>query len=350
MIALVEPLLGGNRRALARLLTAIENERDGVDEALAALFPHTGKAWIIGVTGAPGSGKSTLVSALAQAYRARGQTVAVIAVDPTSPFSGGAILGDRIRMRELSGDPGVFIRSMATRGNLGGLARTTLDAIRAFDAAGFEIILVETVGAGQSEVDIVRAAHTTLVVEAPGMGDDVQAIKAGILEIADVLVVNKADRPGADNTARSLRAMLDLGHPPDRSQLLRHHGRLVEADAPTDESDDALWVPPIVLTVAAQGEGIDALVEAIDRHRAHLADGRQTAHLERQRLEVELKLRLQDALLRQFQKDVPPEVLSAIIESIQAREMTPQAAVQRLLRQTSPHSTHVEQSDERLRS
>lgn len=349
MIALVEPLLAGNRRALARLLTAIENEREGVDEALAALFPHTGSAWVVGVTGAPGTGKSTLVSALATAYRAREQTVAVLAVDPTSPFSGGAILGDRIRMRDLSGDPGVFIRSMATRGHLGGLARTTIDAIRAFDAAGFDVILVETVGAGQSEVDIARAAQTTLVVEAPGMGDDVQAIKAGILEIADVLVVNKADRPGADNTARSLRAMLDLGHPPDRSQLLRHHGRLLDAEPAPTPPDAAVWIPPIVQTVAAQHEGIDALVEAIAAHRAHLMQATQMATLERQRLEVELHNRLREALMSQLLERVPPADLSAIIEAIQTRQLTPQAAVQRLLRQPGLliHSTHA---DERLRS
>lgn len=350
MIDLVQPLLDGNRRALARLLTAIENEREGVDAALAALFAHTGKAWVIGITGAPGTGKSTLVSALAKAYRAQGQTVAVLAVDPTSPFSGGALLGDRIRMRDLSGDPGVFIRSMATRGHLGGLARTTIDAIRAFDAAGFDIVLVETVGAGQSEVDIVRAAQTTLVVEAPGMGDDVQAIKAGILEIADVLVVNKADRPGADNTVRSLRAMLDLGHPPDRSQLLRHHGRLVEAEPPVATNDAALWTPPIVQTVASNDEGIDRLMAAISQHRAYLADTALLDGRERQRLEVELHQRLREALVSQLLNSVPQARLSAIIEAVQARQTTPQQAVAQLLRQTSPQTSGSANTDERLRS
>ena len=182
---------------------------------------YTGRAWVIGVTGAPGTGKSTLVNEMTKRYRAQGKTVGILAVDPTSPFTGGALLGDRIRMRDLSGDSGVFIRSMATRGSLGGLARATRDAIRVLDAGGFDLILVETVGAGQNEVDIVRAADTTVVVEAPGMGDEVQAIKAGILEIADVLVVNKADRQGVNHTVQALRMMLELGHPASRSQIDR---------------------------------------------------------------------------------------------------------------------------------
>jgi len=202
MIERVQQVLDGDRRALARLLTHVENEREGAEQALAALFPHTGRAWVIGVTGAPGTGKSTLVNEMTKHYRAQGKTVAILAIDPTSPFTGGALLGDRVRMRDLSGDSGVFIRSMATRGSLGGLARATRDAIRVLDAGGFDVVLVETVGAGQNEVDIVRAADTTVVVEAPGMGDEVQAIKAGILEIADVLVVNKADRQGVNHTCR----------------------------------------------------------------------------------------------------------------------------------------------------
>ncbi len=210
-----------NRRQLSRLLTRAENGQ--ADAEIAAIYPHTGQAHIIGVTGAPGTGKSTLVNALTKQYRSQQRTVAIVAVDPTSPFTGGAILGDRIRMRELSGDVGVFVRSMATRGSLGGLARATGDLVCVFDAAGFDVILIETVGAGQSEVDIARLAQTTLVVEAPGLGDDVQAIKAGILEIADILVVNKADRPGVDNTVRALRAMLDLGH---RVERISHHGAL----------------------------------------------------------------------------------------------------------------------------
>lgn len=204
---LVAQLLAGNRRALARTISQVENEGPEAHALLAALYPHTGRSHVIGVTGAPGTGKSTLVNALAKAYRAAGRTVGVIAVDPTSPFSGGALLGDRVRMRDLAGDPGVFIRSMATRGSLGGLARATADVISVLDAAGFDRILVETVGVGQAEIDIASAAHTTIVVEAPGLGDEVQAIKAGILEIADLFAVNKADRDGADHTVMALQMM-----------------------------------------------------------------------------------------------------------------------------------------------
>lgn len=335
MIDLVGPLLAGNRRALARLLTAVENEREGVQEALAALFPHTGRAWVIGVTGSPGTGKSTLAGALARGYRRRGQTVGVLAIDPTSPFTGGAILGDRIRMNDLAGDSGVFIRSMATRGQLGGLARAARDAVRVLDAAGFDVILVETVGAGQSEVDIARTAHTTLVVEAPGLGDDVQAIKAGILEIADILVVNKADRPGAENTVRALKAMLELGHPASR-QTFRHHGQLLttgpESAAPPVS---ALWLPPVARTVAVSDEGIDALIDAIDAHRRYLQDGDALARIERGRLEAELRDRLRDALVARLLKNVSEQELSAMIERILARQLTPHHAVNQLLDEAS---------------
>ncbi|MBI5670029.1 MAG: methylmalonyl Co-A mutase-associated GTPase MeaB [Chloroflexi bacterium] len=331
MVDLVQATLHGDRRALARLLTYVENEREGVEQSLAALFPHTGHAWVIGVTGAPGTGKSSLVNALAKAFRRRGQTVAIVAVDPTSPFSGGAIMGDRIRMRDLAGDKGVFIRSMATRGSLGGLARATRDVIRVLDAAGFDVIFVETVGAGQSEVDIVRTAQTTIVVEAPGFGDDVQAIKAGILEIADVLVVNKADRPGAENTVRALKAMLEMGHPAAREQLTRHHGQLVSVELSSNGGE--LWIPPVVKTVAPEDQGIDDLVAALESHRHHLIEARALTGLERQHIEIELYDRLEAALMARLLKAIPGDVLSDVIRRIQARELDPQSAVNTILEQ-----------------
>ena len=221
-VNLVTQLLAGNRRALARTISQVEDGGPTAHTLLAALYPHTGRGHVIGITGAPGTGKSTLVNALAKTYRAQGRTVGIIAVDPTSPFSGGALLGDRVRMRDLAGDPGIFIRSMATRGSLGGLARATADVISVLDAAGFDRILVETVGVGQAEVDIAGAAHTTIVVEAPGLGDEVQAIKAGVLEIADLFAVNKADREGADHTVMALQMMQGLApprRPPRRSEI-----------------------------------------------------------------------------------------------------------------------------------
>ena len=338
MLPLAEQVLAGRRRALARLLTRVENETHEAKSALAQLFPHTGKAWIIGVTGAPGTGKSSLVNTLSKAYRAQGQSVAIIAVDPSSPFSGGAILGDRIRMQDLHGDSGVFIRSMATRGSLGGLARTSRDAVRVMDAAGFDIVIVETVGAGQSEVDIVRTAYTTVVVEAPGLGDDVQAIKAGILEIADVLVVNKADRPGADQTARGLRAMLELGHPAAREQFSSHHGRIVQSApaAATTVASDAhapLWIPPVVKTVATSNEGVAELVDAIQAHQQHLQQSGEAAALEARYIEIELYERLQNALIQRLSNTLSSETMGEIVEQIRLREIDPESAVQRLLAQ-----------------
>src|SRR5690348_17187899 len=244
---IVERLLAGDRRALARVVTLIENNAPETRQILARLHVHGGHAHIIGITGSPGAGKSTLVTQLARELRRRDRTIGVIAVDPSSPFTGGAILGDRIRMQELAGDPHVFIRSMASRGSLGGLAVSTRDTVRALDAAGFDVVIIETVGAGQAEVEIVRAAQTVVVVTVPGMGDDIQAIKAGILEIADIFVVNKADRPGADQTAAELRMLLSLDE---------HRG-------------ERRWRPPILKTIAATGEGVPELVDALARHAAH---------------------------------------------------------------------------------
>lgn len=332
---LVDDLLNGSRRALARMLTIVENEREGMQEALAQLFPHTGNAWVIGVTGAPGTGKSSLVNVLAKAYRERDKTVAILAVDPTSPFSGGAILGDRIRMTDLQGDKGTFIRSMATRGSLGGLARASRDAVRVLDSAGFDIIIVETVGAGQSEVDIVQTADTTLVIEAPGLGDDVQAIKAGILEIADILVVNKADRVGADQTVRGLRAMLELGHPSARDTFARHHGQIIKQETHNQQKTADIvadtWLPPVLKTSAIENEGIDTLLEKIDAHRAYLADSGTAEILEARYIEIELHQRLQLALMQRLTTTVSPDILQEIIRKIRARQLDPQSAVEQLL-------------------
>jgi LAO/AO transport system kinase len=331
MSDLVQAVLEGNRRALARLLTIIENESEGAEQALATLFPHTGHARIIGITGAPGTGKSSLVNVLAKCYRAQGKTVAIVAIDPTSPFTGGAILGDRIRMRDHSGDSGVFIRSMATRGSLGGLAKATRDMIRAFDAAHYDVILVETVGAGQSEVDIVRTAQTTVVVDAPGMGDDVQAIKAGILEIADVLVVNKADHPSAKNTVRALRAMLELGHPASRSRLAGHHGQIMRVEFAEESAHADIWIPPIVETIATTSIGVEALVDAIASHGNYLESNNNSDHLEHQRLEVELYDRLQVAMMRRLMQHLEHKAFEEIIQQVKSRELDPQAAVEIIL-------------------
>ncbi len=329
---LVEKLLDGSRRALARMLTIVENERPGMQESLAALFPHTGKAWVIGITGAPGTGKSSLVNVLAKAYREQEKTVAILAVDPTSPFTGGAILGDRIRMTDLHGDAGVFIRSMATRGSLGGLAGASRDAVRVLDAAGFDIVIVETVGAGQSEVDIVRTADTTIVIEAPGLGDDVQAIKAGILEIADILVVNKADRIGADQTVRGLRAMLELGHPSARERFSSHHGRILkeEHQAVADTVGD-IWLPPVIKTSATENNGIDELTEKIAAHRQYLEESGEAEILKSRYIEIELHERLQTILMQRLTRSIPEDILQEVIAQIRDRELDPQSAVERLL-------------------
>ena len=327
-------LLEGSRRALSRILTFIENNEASAPALMAALYPHTGKAWVVGITGAPGTGKSSLVNVLIKAYRAQGRTVGVIAVDPSSPFSGGAILGDRVRMEEHSGDPGVFIRSMAARGNLGGLSRATRDAIRVFDAAGFDMILVETVGAGQNEVDIVRAAQTIIVVEAPGMGDDVQAIKAGILEIADILVVNKADRPGAAQTVRGLKAMLELGHPSSKESLISHHGRLIEAPVlPVTHTHEAIWLPPVIQTATLEQKGIAELITQIEAHRTFLTDNGKTAVIQDRAIELELYERLQATLLQRMIRATPPAQVLDLVRRVRQREIDPQSAVDTLLTQ-----------------
>ena len=323
----LDAIASGNRLVLSRLLTEVENETARGAAALDALFPLTGKAQLVGITGAPGTGKSSLVSCLAKHIRADlKKTVAVVAIDPSSPFTGGAILGDRVRMRDLAGDPGVFIRSMASRGELGGLARTTAGLVQAFDAAGYNFILIETVGAGQSEVDIARLAHSTIVVEAPGFGDDIQAIKAGILEIADLLVINKADLVGAENTERALRANLDLGITTRMNHSAAH--MMTIEDEKVNESG---WVPPVIKTVAIKDEGIAEVVEALLKHRDYLLNSGLWAQRERERIYNEVIHLLERALMLRWQAGASRRRFEALLNEVYERRLSPNAAIDSLL-------------------
>jgi len=325
-MTLADSVLNGDRLALARVLTQIENDTQAGRAALATLFPYTGKAHLIGVTGAPGTGKSSLVNQLALYFRKQNKRVAIVAVDPSSPFTGGAVLGDRVRMRDLSGDAGVFIRSMATRGSLGGLAQATAGMAQVFDAAGFEIVMIETVGAGQSEVDIARLAHTTLVVEAPGLGDDIQAIKAGILEIADILVVNKADRPGVENTEKALKSMLELAHPTQR--VFSHHSKYISVAS--EVKDAALWIPPIQRTVSIDGKGVPELAKQIAIHAQHLRVSGDWAARERARLESETDAVLQATLMSQFRQNVSESKYDEVMMQVYKKSLSPWEAVKML--------------------
>ncbi len=307
-MGLIDQMRVGDRRALARLVSIVENGGDQARQALAKLYQYTGNAHIIGVTGPPGAGKSTLVNELALQWRQRDITVGIIAVDPTSPFSGGAILGDRIRMQALGHDRGIFVRSMASRGQLGGIARATGDVIKLLDAAGFDRVIVETVGAGQAEVEIAREAHTTVVVEVPGLGDDVQAIKAGILEIADVFVVNKADREGAEKMQRHLQMMLQLGGQPR-----------------------AGWNVPIIMTVATEGANVPMVVDAIEAHWQHLNTSGYLEQRERERVLQELQANLQGLALDLVHERIPEEQRLSVVGRIQARELDPYTAAGRML-------------------
>ncbi len=306
-LQLVAEVLEGQARSLSRLISRAEAGEVECRPALAEVYRHTGRAHVIGITGVPGSGKSTLVRGLALAARKSERKVGVIAIDPSSPYSGGAILGDRIRMNVLNSDPGIFIRSMATRGALGGLARASLDAVDLMDAAGFDIVLLETVGVGQDEVDVVQATHTTDVVSAPGLGDDVQAIKAGILEIADIHVVSKCDRSDANKTITDLKMMLGLG--------LR---------------EQTTWQPPVVPTSGETGQGIEALLTTIDEHRAYLQQSGELAKRRRQTAEMRMLKTAEDILRQRFvgRRD---GVAAELLEQVIARDIDPYAAAQRLL-------------------
>jgi len=328
----------GNRLALSRALTAVENNTPESKRLQAALFPFTGNAHLVGVTGAPGSGKSTLVNQLAKAIRQVSNNenppkIAIIAVDPTSPYSGGALLGDRIRMQDLAGDKGIFIRSMASRGALGGLAHSTAAFATLLDGAGFDVILIETVGAGQAEVDIARLAHTVIVVEAPGMGDDIQAIKAGILEIADILVVNKADRPEAENTARALKIMLEMSRGSSINGAGKHLMRsLAEKEVNTNQTDEKTgWETPIRLVTAIEGSGIDTLVDDIRRHKAYLVSSDLWKVKEAYRLEKDLEALIKDKLLDQWQENLDKEKYQDLLAEILQRKRSPIEALDLLL-------------------
>jgi LAO/AO transport system kinase len=302
---LVDRARSGAPRAVARLISLVEDDAPELREIAAALAPVTGQARVVGLTGAPGVGKSTTTSALVGALRSRGEKVGVLAVDPSSPFTGGAILGDRVRMQEHATDPGVYIRSMSSRGNLGGLAAATPQAVRVLDAAGCDTVLVETVGVGQAEVAVASLADTTVVLTAPGLGDAIQAVKAGILEIADVFVVNKADRDGADAAARDLRGMLALAR-----------------------REPYEWRPPVLRLVAAKGEGVDELVEALDKHRAHLAEHGELARRRRARAAAEV----QAIALAALHRRIAPHATDALAGRVVAGELDPYAAADEILR------------------
>jgi LAO/AO transport system kinase len=337
MHELTERILAHDLRSVARGLRAVDDRTEGYVQLLKDLFPHTGKAFVIGVTGNPGAGKSTLCDRLIEAFRSAGKTVGVLAVDPTSPYSGGAILGDRIRMGRHATDDGVFIRSLATRGHLGGLSRSARDMVRVLDAYGSQVILIETVGVGQDEIEITRTALSTLVVMAPGLGDDVQASKAGLLECADVFAVNKADRDGADSTVRDLELMIARGGETmvasGKARAHTVHGNVrsgrggaVDASAPPPEH----WTPPILKCVATRGEGIAPLVEALDAHRRWAQETEEGRARRQLRLAEEVREGLREALIDAAVSALGPRIDEAVRE-VGTRALDPYAATERLV-------------------
>jgi LAO/AO transport system kinase len=303
--SLAADVLAGRYRALGKAISLVERDEPAAETLLAEIYPATGRARIIGITGSPGAGKSTLVASMAKHYRAQGKRVGIVAVDPTSPFTGGAILGDRIRMAELYTDRGVFIRSMATRGFLGGLARATNDVVDVLDASGFDVVLVETVGVGQDEVEVVRTVQTNLVILVPGMGDDIQAIKAGIMEIGDIFVVNKADRPGADKTVTEVTMMMSL----------------VE--------EDGDYVPPIIKTVASKGQGITELDAAIEKHLEYSKSSGELERRNRERVRIRVETMLKEKFMERLLASTPD--YEALLDDVVHKRNNPHDAAMGLL-------------------
>lgn len=312
---LIQGVFSGDKRCIARAITVIENNLPEAKKIVSAIFPHTGRAHIVGLTGPGGAGKSTLIEKIVREYRKRGKTVGIVAVDPSSPFTGGAFLGDRIRMQELTTDPGVFIRSMASRSQTGGLAKATKDAVKVLDAAGKDIIIVETIGAGQSEVEIIKVAQTIVVVHAPGLGDEIQAIKAGLMEIADIFVVNKADRENASKTVSDLQAILQM------------------------DNKEKVWKTPILKTVALTGEGVTELVDKLQEHKCFL-EGPTACKRDMllSKAETELVEALRERVVTEVIENLRKEgKLDKLLEEIVEKKLDPSSAAEKLIKKAKPN-------------